>query len=124
LVTLRPGQRYGRVRGFRLADKSGWADPQDAVTAAKWWVMWASRTESAPAHGREVIEIVEVVETETVGLLALYRQWLIDPDGHAVDSAWVKPRRKDLLFRAEVTLRGTMSRMGFKREGASLRVVA
>jgi hypothetical protein len=150
-ATLRPGQRYERKRGFRratrrkhidearayLATCDRWekgfieaeiagleAEERELEQAPRWWVTGVTRTGSAPAHGLEVIEIVETVDTATVGRLVLYRQWVLDPDGNEVGSLWVKCRRKTLLFRGETKLRSSLRQMGFERAGADLRVVA
>ena len=77
----------------------------------------------ATACGAEVVEVIEVVATDTTGALAIYRQWLIDPDGVEVVNPWIKPSRKRLLFRAEAKLRGSLNAMRFKAARPALRVV-
>ena len=75
----------------------------------------------ATAWGSAVIEIVEVVKSRTAGELAIYRRWLVDPEGNEVRFM----KRKKLLFRAEPRLRGSMNQMDFKIDRRSmLRVVA
>jgi hypothetical protein len=122
---LEAGQRFSRVRGFRLADKSDFPDDGGPTYAGKWWLVGPTHTMLVTARGLELVEIVETVPTETVGALALYRQWLIDPEGREIDSPWFGPRRRTLLYRPEVRLRGSLNQMGFMRDQRpALRVVA
>jgi hypothetical protein len=74
------------------------------------------------ADGKEFVEVVEVVHTDAVGKLALYRQWVEDPDGTEVTVQWAK-KRKQIAFRVEHRLRGTLATMGFELEGPALRSI-
>jgi hypothetical protein len=60
--------------------------------------------------GREFIEVVEIAATTTVGPIAVYRQWMVGPDGvEVIDLSWVRKRSK-VQMRAEHVLRGILNR--------------
>jgi hypothetical protein len=60
--------------------------------------------------GQEFIEVVEIIPAATVGQIAVYRQWMVDPDGIEItDLSWVRKRSK-VQMRAEHALRGVLNR--------------
>jgi hypothetical protein len=57
-------------------------------SSLKWWLGYPPREiirrsgeYLREAGGIEFIEVIELVESNTLGLIALYRQWIVDPDG-------------------------------------------
>lgn len=90
-MSLTEGQTFGRERGFRRPDHSYQGE-------MKWWIV-SVQGHGAIAHGAEFLYIEEIVDTATVGPVALYRQWVVDPDGAIYESDGT-PRRKELCFRA------------------------
>ena len=72
--------------------------------------------DGATAHGVEVVEIVEIIETKTIGTLVIYRQWIIDPDGQEYSNRFV-PDRNELNFRNEKNLCLNLRKMRLERIG-------
>jgi hypothetical protein len=114
---LRTGQCFSRVRMFEWRRD----DDRDCV---RWHLIGVddalldreSRKHGGPfvrentSTGREFIEVVEITTTTTVGPLAVYRQWMVDPDGVEItDLSWVRKRSK-VQMRAEHVLRGVLNR--------------
>lgn len=96
---LSDGQRFARTQQFGRSKKG------------QWWV--ASTTTAPTASGQDMVQIVEIVPTVSMGVLALYRRWLIGPDGDEVAVPWRKPRSK-LQMMHEPSLRGTLNRSRFR----------
>jgi len=102
--TLHVGERYARAVVFGRSRKD----------VKRTWVLGDYRmalghTEVVEAEGREVIEIVDLAETERMGVQAVYRRWLEDPDGNIV-----KGKRKTLRLRHEMRMRQALNQMHFK----------
>jgi hypothetical protein len=97
-------QRFVRARAFAAGENGD-----------RWW--FPSEEREPIANGREFVEVVELVPTKTAGKVALYRQWIVDPDGVEVDVPWVSKRSK-LHMRAEPVLRGTLNRCGYREVAA------
>ena len=72
-MSLTEGQTFGRERGFRRPDHGYQGE-------MNWWIV-SVQGHGATAHGAEFLYIEEIVDTATVGPVALYRQWVVDPDG-------------------------------------------
>jgi hypothetical protein len=66
-----------------------------------------------PCSGTEVVEVVEVVETKTVGKVVIFRQWVTDPDG-AECLADLVPRRSGVAMRSEYSMRQSLWGMHFE----------
>jgi hypothetical protein len=96
------GERYVRSRNFRR--------PEYGTMA--WWLLSLSQ-DGATAQGIEIIEVAEVVETETFGPLAIYRHWVIDPDGQPYKSQFA-PDAAKTNFRSEKNLRRDLKKMGLE----------
>jgi hypothetical protein len=58
--------------------------------------------------------VVELVPSETLKLIAVYRRWLIDPQGNEIDTYWASKRRT-LRVQVESRLRGTLNAGAFYR---------
>lgn len=65
-------ERYIRARNFKPAEYG----------ASRWWLLSLSQ-DGATAQGVEIIEIEEIVETVTLGRLAIFRRWITDPNGQS-----------------------------------------
>jgi hypothetical protein len=101
---LQSGQRFIRQRLFKPAD-SGFS---------RWWLMGlATDPAEAAGSGTEVVEVVEVVETKTLGKVVMFRQWVTDPDG-AECLADLVPRRADVAMRSEFSVRRSLGAMRFE----------
>jgi hypothetical protein len=59
-------------------------------------------------EGHEFIELVEFVESNALRKIAIYQQWITDPDGAECTAPWA-PKCSKLLLRAESRLRGTLN---------------
>jgi hypothetical protein len=101
---LQAGQRFIRQRLFKPAS-SGFS---------RWWLMGVTADAAeATGSGIEVVEVVEVVETNTLGKVAMFRQWVTDPDG-AECRADLVPRRAEVGMRSEYSMRQSLGAMHFK----------
>jgi hypothetical protein len=67
----------------------------------------------AAGNGTEVVEVVEIVETKTLGKVVMFRQWVTDPDG-AECLADLVPRRADVAMRSEFSMRRSLGAMRFE----------
>jgi hypothetical protein len=75
---------------------------------------------TARAKGWHMLEIDEIVRTQTCGYVVIYREWLIDPDGKEVRSAWEwVPNRNHVLLRTETGFAISLSQRQFKRLSVS-----
>ena len=63
-------------------------------------------------EGIEFIEVVELVESSALKLIAVYRRWVIDPQGNEINSYWASKRRT-LRVQVESRLRGTLNSGAF-----------
>ena len=99
-TTLSVGERFIRQRNFKPAEYG----------TATWWLLGLSQ-DGATAHGVEVVEIVEIIETKTIGTLVIYRQWIIDPDGQEYSNRFV-PDRNELNFATRKTCASTSEKCG------------
>jgi hypothetical protein len=124
IIELREGQCFSRVRylvpeGDRSDD---WQEAPCKRGDECWVVVSADDLDAEDASvGQEFIEIIEIVETRTRGQLALYRQWIIDPNGDEVMSrSWV-PRRSQLRKQFVSTLKGTLNHGDYRECGRSRR---
>jgi hypothetical protein len=52
------------------------------------WKACGSCTSFDQEEGREFIEVIEIVESRTLGKLAIYRTWLVAPDGEVSKHPW------------------------------------
>jgi hypothetical protein len=124
---LAEGERFSRPREFTkvqgpMRDECGEVI-DDSVTVDEWWLGRPSPYKSdrrviAVAEGREFIEVVEIVASGTLGKIAIYRQWITDPDGGDCTAPWA-PRRSKMLLRRESTLRSTLNGGDYYRESVS-----
>jgi hypothetical protein len=103
-TALKPGQRFVRKRLFKPAGEG----------FSRWRLigLTASLTE-ATGSGVEVIEIVELVETKSIGKVTIFRHWVINPDG-AECLADFAPRRTDLALRSEFLMRRALTDLHFE----------
>ena len=100
--TLYPGQRYARVQHFKRGGKG------------KWVHVWSEySTYETTAEGREVIDIVDVVDVARMGMMAIHRRWLVDPDG----KVFTPVLHKRLQVRPERRLRQSLNAKRFKVAG-------
>jgi hypothetical protein len=116
---LREGQCFSRVRWFAPPGKR-WDEWKGRFVPcehddARWFLIseTVADRETMPT-GEEFIEIIEIVETRTSGKLALYRQWMVDPDGTEVALSWV-PKRSKVHMRIEHVLRAVLNRCEYDR---------
>jgi hypothetical protein len=86
---------YTRQRGFKPADYGH----------AKWWITGVT-SRAATASGTECIQVQEIVSTRTAGDVAIYRHWIVDPDGAEVrgTSTFPQPQRSELQLRTARSL--------------------
>jgi hypothetical protein len=98
-TTLRPGQTYSRLRGFRPAEYG----------KSQWWIVSLAETEQATAFGTEYVYI-EDVATSKAGDIAVHRRWVADPDGQDVLVDWV-PHRSELEHRSAASLQRALRQM-------------
>jgi hypothetical protein len=109
---LAEGERYSRPGEFVYGRGRWWLgdhSPESEGPQAHPW---------PPANGREFIEVIEIVASGTLGKIAIYRQWIIDPDGGDCTAPWA-PRRSKMLLRRESTLRSTLNGGDYYRESGS-----
>jgi hypothetical protein len=95
MTKLQAGQTFSRQRGFR----------RPAHASNRWWIIGVQNLngEKITGYGTEYITIDEIVETDTLGAIAIYRQWVVDPDGADVGNHWT-PRRDQCAFRPLASL--------------------
>ena len=116
--SLAEGQRFSRIRRMVPAsERQEWRDDPiediDGNPIEGWFLVSNNDADGTESAGLEVIEVIEIVETRTRGKLALYRQWMVDPDGAEMESpSWV-PRRSKVRMRFESVLRGTLNGGGY-----------
>jgi len=101
---LHAGQRFIRPRLFKPVEGG----------ISRWWLIGvtADRTQAA-GSGTEVVEVLEVVETKTVGQVVIFRQWVTDPDGAECLTDLV-PRRTNLGMQSEFSMRQSLWGMRFE----------
>jgi hypothetical protein len=100
---LWPGQRFSRQRFFKPAEHG----------RNKWWLVGVLESPliDAKTSGTEFIEIIDIAHGAT-GALAVYRQWIVDPDGDEVTVRWA-PKREEKRMRYERNLRSSLAAMHF-----------
>ncbi len=104
--TLTAGLSYRR-RGFQR--------PHGRPNSQQWWLCAACEIPGdVEAWGREYLLIDELVTTQTIGDLAIYRKWIADPDGTEVAAEWA-PKRKTTLLMPVRNLRSSITRRGMER---------
>jgi hypothetical protein len=101
---------YGRQRGFGRGPRGH-----------RWWmapanhdgVFWAGRDQKqikVTRVGFEYIGILEIVPTKALCDVALYRHWIVDPDGNELELEWL-PSKATIEMRAMASLsRGIKTR--------------
>jgi hypothetical protein len=98
--------RWVRQRGFGRAPYG----------RAKWWLAPVRHEGTikgdipVTAAGQEIVEVIEVVNTGTLGEIVFYRQWIEDPDGVEVDLEW-SPHRDVLEYKTVANLRAAVRTM-------------
>ena len=103
--------RHTRQRGFGLGPYG----------KSKWWIApvrhdgFCGSASAVPVtkHGLEIIEVLEIVRTDTLGDVAIYRHWIEDPDGAEIDLEWI-PKREVVEFRPTANLTAALRTMGMK----------
>ena len=101
---LQSGQRFIWQRLFKPADGG----------FSRWWLMGVTADPAEAADsGTEVVQVVEVVETKTLGKVVMFRQWVTDPDGAECLADFV-PRRTDVAMRSEFSMRRSLGAMRFE----------
>ena len=100
--SLKAGQRFARDRRFKPSEHG----------VGDWWLIGLRSEQAGTAVGAEVIDILEVVETASVGRLVIYRHRIVDPDGRVMTLHWI-PDPDKKLFRTEKTMHRTLVQMGF-----------
>jgi hypothetical protein len=101
---LRAGQQFTPQRLFKPADGG----------FSRWSLMGVTADASeAAGRGIEVVEVIEIVETKTLGKVVIFRQWVTDPDGAECLADFV-PRRTDVAIRSEFSLRQSLGVMRFE----------
>jgi hypothetical protein len=95
MTAITAGQTFSRQRGFRRPDPG----------SKRWWMVGVQNLngDNIAAYGTEYIVIDEIVHTTVVGDVAIYRQWVVDPDGADVENQWT-PRRDQCAFRPLASL--------------------
>jgi len=63
------------------------------------------------------IAVDEVIETATLGRVAIYRRWVVAPDGQEVATDFV-PRRDEHAFRQHDSLSSAIRQMRMERVAA------
>jgi hypothetical protein len=109
--SLVEGQLFKRARKFWWARDKWWLGEHPPMDI-EWAVEAGREPPCTCADGQERIEVVEIAETRALGLVAVYRQWVTNPDGDDVALPWT-PTRSKLLLRAESRLRGTLNGGGY-----------
>ena len=99
---LRAGQRFARDRKFKPSEHG----------VGNWWLIGPRSDEVGTAIGAEVIDILELLETASVGRLVIYRHRIVDPNGQVMTLHWI-PDPNKALFRTEKTMHRTLVQMGF-----------
>jgi hypothetical protein len=94
------GQVFSRKRGFRPAEYG----------RARWWMVGVNEGRLARGFGTEHIAIEEVISSATLGDIAIYRQWCVDPDGNDVENQWT-PKKDEVTLRPVSSLRHAMNTM-------------
>ena len=102
MAILKAGAQFIRPRNFKLAEYG----------RPGWWLLGLSQ-QGATAQGAEMIEIIEIVQTQTVGALAIFRHQIIDPNGNTYWSRFAPDPRKT-NFRGERYLCQHLKRMGLE----------
>jgi hypothetical protein len=100
MTKLVAGQIFSRKRGFRPAEYG----------RAKWWMVGVNDADMASGFGSELIAVEEVISSATLGDIAIYRQWCIDPDGNDVENQWT-PKKDEVTLRPVSSLRHAMRMM-------------
>jgi hypothetical protein len=90
---LQPGQRFIRQRLFKPADGG----------VRRWWLKGVTAA-AAEATGSGV---------KTLGKVAIFRQWVADPDGAEYCADFV-PRRAEIGMRSEYSMRQSLGTMHFE----------
>jgi hypothetical protein len=75
---VKAGDVFGRRRGFKRPEPGSHAYE---IGLDVWWLTSVGDTATAPAQGWQMLQVDEIVATATCGDLAIYREWLVDPDG-------------------------------------------
>jgi hypothetical protein len=103
MTTLTAGQTFSRKRGFRRPDRS---------SSKRWWIVGVQNLngDKIAAYGTEYLYIEEVIHSALVGDVAIYRQWVVDPDGTDVENQFT-PRRNQYDFRPLESLRAAIRTM-------------
>jgi hypothetical protein len=102
MMLLKVGAQFARPRNFKPAEYG----------RPGWWLLSLSQP-GATAQGLEIIEIIEVVQTETIGALAIFHHQVIDPDGRIHEDCFAPDARKT-NFRNEKILCQNLKRMGLQ----------
>ena len=71
-------------------------------------------------YGLEIIEVLEIVRTETLGDVAVCQHWIEDPDGAEIlNLEWI-PKREDIEFRAVDSIAAALRTMGMKPSSSTV----
>lgn len=105
---LHVGNVFRRKRGF--------CRPPEGYDQKAWWTPNSMRP--VTAEGAEYLEIIEIVQTKTLGRMVISRAWWIDPDGSevAANKHWI-PDKSTADIRAERNLLKSIAQKKMERVG-------